>query len=335
MGRSSDTRTLTRTAAAKLVSAGHRPHAVTVDLIYAEIKQGSRTTINDELKLWKDEQAKVNALSAAVPESVASSMLALWAVAVEQGEKAFAEKREALESALEAANALAQAAEAALADDRARLEQLLAELQRSQERESIHRAEIESLRTAKDEALQRAAGAERETITVRAAAQAREATLSAELDQKLAAARAELAAKEASLRVELRESTERLEGVQKHVMLQVSDARELQRRAEDQAARANQRGDKLATDLESLRGQLAEILPAHERALASLAEASGEVSGLRTERDGLKETLARTTGQLDAATTQFTVLTARIADRQMPGSGARKKRQAPQIARKT
>ena len=150
-----------------------------------------------------------------------------------------------------------------------------------------------------------------------------------------AAARAELAAKEASLRVELRESTERLEGVQKHVMLQVADARELQRRAEDQAARANHRGDKLATDLESLRGQLAEVLPAHERALASLAEASGEVSGLRKERDGLKETLARTTGQLDAATTQFTVLTARIADRQIPGSGARKKRQAPQIARKT
>ena len=99
--------------------------------------------------------------------SVASSMLAPWAVAVEQGENAFAERREALESDLEAAKALAQeAAEATLADDRARLEQLLAQLQRSQERESIQRAEIESLRAAKDEALQRAAGAERETITV-------------------------------------------------------------------------------------------------------------------------------------------------------------------------
>ena len=335
MGRSSDTRTLTRTAAAKLVSAGHRPHAVTVDLIYAEIKQGSRTTINDELKLWKDEQAKVNALSAAVPDSVASSMLALWAVAVEQGENAFAERREALESDLEAAKALAQAAEATLADDRARLEQLLAQLQRSQERESIQRAEIESLRAAKDEALQRAAGAERETITVRAAAQAREATLNADHDQKLSVARAELAAKEATLRVELRQSTERLEGVQKHVMLQVADARELQRRAEDQAARANQRGDKLATELESLRGQLAELLPAHERALADLAKASGEVSELQTERDGLKDALARTTGQLEATTTHFAALSERIVERQSPSSNSRKKRQPLQIARKT
>jgi len=50
MSRVSDTRLRTREAAAHLVTAGRRPHDLTVDLIYAEIKQGSRTTINDELQ---------------------------------------------------------------------------------------------------------------------------------------------------------------------------------------------------------------------------------------------------------------------------------------------
>jgi hypothetical protein len=100
MSRVSDTRLRTREAAARLVAAGRRPHALTVDLIYAEIRQGSRTTINDELKLWKDEQAKLDALSAALPPAVASAMRAAWAVAIEQGEKAFEQRREEVEGEL-------------------------------------------------------------------------------------------------------------------------------------------------------------------------------------------------------------------------------------------
>ena len=98
MSRVSDTRLRTRHAAAKLVASGRRPHDLTVDLIYAEIRQGSRTTINDELKLWKDEQAKVDALSAALPAPVANVMLAAWAVAVEHGEKVFDQRREEVEA---------------------------------------------------------------------------------------------------------------------------------------------------------------------------------------------------------------------------------------------
>jgi hypothetical protein len=48
-----------------LVASGRPAHELTVDLIYAEIRQGSRTTINDELKLWKDEQARNDARDSA------------------------------------------------------------------------------------------------------------------------------------------------------------------------------------------------------------------------------------------------------------------------------
>ena len=100
MSRVSDTRLRTREAAAQLVSTGRRSHDLTVDLIYAEIKQGSRTTINDELKLWKDEQAKADALTAALPPAVASAMLNMWALAVEHGEKAFDLRLEEVETHL-------------------------------------------------------------------------------------------------------------------------------------------------------------------------------------------------------------------------------------------
>ena len=100
MSRVSDTRLRTRQAASRLVTTGRRPHELTVDLIYADIKQGSRTTINDELKLWKDELAKADALTSALPPAVASAMLNIWAVAVEYGEKVFDQQREETETQL-------------------------------------------------------------------------------------------------------------------------------------------------------------------------------------------------------------------------------------------
>lgn len=313
MGRISDTRARTRTAAVKLVSAGHRAHAITVDLIYAEIKQGSRTTINDELKLWKDEQAKVNALSAALPDEVANAMLTTWAVAIEHGEKSFDQRREEIESELAAAVDRAQTAEASLAEQCARMEHLSSLLRQSGERETAQRAEIHALRDAKDEALQRAALAERETASVRSEAQARESTLKSGHERNLSDARAELAAKEVDLRAELTRTTERLEGVQKHVMLQVADAREAQKRAEDQATKSAQRADKFGAEVETLRAQLAEVQSAHQRTVAAQAVALAEAGQLRTERDSLKEKLANTTGQLEGITKQFDALSRQLS----------------------
>ncbi len=312
MSRISDTRKLTRMAAAKLVSAGHRAHAITVDLIYAEIKQGSRTTINDELKLWKDEQAKVSGLSAALPDAVANAMLATWAVAVEHGEKAFDQRREEIESELAAAVDRAQTAEASLAEQCARTEHLSSLLRQSDERETAQRAEIHALRDAKDEALQRAAQAERETASVRSEAQARESTLKSVHARNLSDARAELAAKEIDLRAELTRTTERLEGVQKHVMLQVADARNAQQRAEDQTTKTNQRADKFGTEVESLRAQLAEVQSTHQRTAAAQTAALAEAGQLRAERDSLKEKLANTTGQLEGITKQFDALSRQL-----------------------
>src|SRR3546814_3518157 len=105
----SDTRQRTREAAAQLVAGAKRPHEITVDQIYAVIQQGSRTTINDELKLWKDERTKIDALSADLPPAVADAMRSLWVAAVEQGERAFTEQREAMEAEMSSIQAIGRA----------------------------------------------------------------------------------------------------------------------------------------------------------------------------------------------------------------------------------
>lgn len=328
MSRISDTRTLTRVAAAKLVSAGHRAHAITVDLIYAEIKQGSRTTINDELKLWKDEQAKVNALSAALPDAVSNAMLATWAVAVEHGAKAFDSRREEMESEVATANARAESAEASLAEQLRRVEEITAQLEQSAARELAQRSEIQSLRDAKEAANERAASAERETVTARAEAQARVASLISDHERQISEARAGLTSKEADLRAELTRNTERLEGVQKHVLMQVADAREAQKRAEDQSMKATQRGEKLGVEIELLRAQLAETRATLQGTIAALKAASAESSELKLERDTLKGKLDNTTGQLEAVSQQRDSLSRELSHGQKIVAASARSRQS-------
>ena len=186
-------------------------------------------------------------------------------------------------------------------------------MRQSDERETAQRAELHALRDAKDKALQRAAQAERETASVRSEAQARESTLKSVHERDLSDARAELAAKEIDLRAELTRTTERLEGVQKHVMLQVADARNAQQRAEDQTTKANQRADKFGAEVETLRAQLAEVQSTHQRTAAAQTAALAEAGHLRAERDSLKEKLANTTGQLEGIVRQFDALSQQLS----------------------
>ena len=67
------------------------------------MRQRSRTTINDERKLWKDEQARIDTPSASLPPAVANAMVSVWALAIEHGEQVFAQRGEELETEATAA----------------------------------------------------------------------------------------------------------------------------------------------------------------------------------------------------------------------------------------
>lgn len=305
MSRVSNTRFRTREAAARLVAAGRRPHDLTVDLIYAEIRQGSRTTINDELKLWKDEQAKADALSAALPPAVANAMMATWAAAIEHGEKAFEERREEVEGELAAALQRAQALETSLASQQEEAAALRAQLESHQAEVDMLRDEASGARAVTEAAQARALALEQQLDALRAEAERRLASAKDEHQQRVAELQAAMAAQEQVYRAEIDKATERLEGVQKHVMLQVNEAREATKRAEALLAKANQKNEALSAEAQLLRTKLASQTLENDRAQRDLAKVSQEADHSRTERESLTQQLAMLTGKLDAQAGQI------------------------------
>ena len=91
------TRDLTRHAADQLLAQDPQltPERITVDKIYAVIQQGSRTTINQELKAWRANKSK---------PQIPKELLDLWSNTVERAQAVFAQDRELMEVEVSAAN---------------------------------------------------------------------------------------------------------------------------------------------------------------------------------------------------------------------------------------
>ncbi|MBS0455975.1 MAG: DNA-binding protein [Proteobacteria bacterium] len=300
MSRSSDTRQRTREAAAQLAADGKRPHDITVDLIYAAIQQGSRTTINDELKAWKDDKAKVDTLGADLPPAVADAMRSLWVTAAEHGGKLFAQQRSELEAEL--ARATEQTAVASADRDAARvandrlvqegvsLRAHIADLQQQLAAESTARGEAQSQAQALHLEL---SGARKE------AAQQLE-TLRVEHEQQARAFHDTIQQRDAAFRVELDTATQRLEAAQAHMLQQIDIAREGQRRAERELAKALQRQEQLQSETAELRMQHALQTRDLANQVATAERLSRDVGLAITERERLVTELASATGRLEA-----------------------------------
>ena len=305
MSRVSDTRLRTREAATGLVTAGRRPHELTVDLIYAQIKQGSRTTINDELKLWKDEQAKADALTAELPPAVAKTMLNLWAVAVEHGEKVFDQNREELETQLIQATTHIEN----LVSEKKQFSKLIDDLQAdvAQRQSTLNtlRELLSSERSAKEAAISRSNSLEQQLESEKSNSAQVVTTLKAEQQHRVDELQVAVAAQEAAFRQELHKAMDRLEGVQKHVMLQVSEAREAQKRAEVQLSKASQKNEQLLTEAQQIWRQVVALTQTSERAQTDLTQVQDERNRLQSEREVLVQQVATATGKTGALAAQI------------------------------
>ena len=298
MSRVSDTRQRTREAAAALVADGRRPHELTVDLIYAAIQQGSRTTINDELKLWKDERTKADALGADLPPAIADAMRSLWGAAVEQGEQAFNEHRQALESDLEAlkrahADVVAER-DAALAT----VHQLRHEVSQLREQSSEAQQQLTRETETKRDALGQVQALQHEMTAVRTdMAQQLEAARQAH-DRLTTEFQATIVARDAAFQAERDKANERVEAAQARMLQETDAAREGQRHAEQQSAKLRQRSEDQQTSLTELRLDMARLRRESAEGEARLA-AMASVTG---ERDQLALELAATRGQVSGLT---------------------------------
>lgn len=316
MSRISDTRLRTREAAARLVASGRLPHELTVDLIYAEIRQGSRTTINDELKLWKDEQARNDALAAALPPAVASAMLSVWALAVGQGEQVFAQRGDELEAEAAAAITRAGALGTVNAELQAEIRTVRGQLDDLQARLATVLADHAQVHAGRDAALRLAEAAATERDTVRAQSEQALSDLRFAHLRELEALRATHAGHEAALRAEVDQATARLEGVQKRVMLQTEEARDAQRRAEAALSEIRARNEQLIVDVQRISGEAAEHRRTAERHEKQLASVMDEARDLRRERDALARQAALLQGELKARNEASPARTTRPARRE-------------------
>jgi chromosome segregation ATPase len=302
MSRISDTRLRTREAASRLVAAGKRPHELTVDLIYAEIRQGSRTTINDELKQWKDEKTRGDALASQMPPAVADAMLAAWTVAVEHGEKVY----DARVAELEHAGALAEAraAEAASAYTAAAEALRLREVELAAQREQIAvlRQQLEAANARAEEASTRANAIEAQRETAREQADLRLREQREEHEKASAALRASLEARDAAFQAELDKATQRMEGVQKHMLQQIGEAREERRRADALAASLQQRNEQLLGELGAARNQAEQLNEARLTAQRQNEILMRQQAEWHRERESLHTKLAAIRGRTRART---------------------------------
>lgn len=331
MSRVSDTRQRTREAAAQLVVGGKRPHEITVDQIYAAIQQGSRTTINDELKLWKGERTKVDALGADLPAAVADAMRALWVAAVEQGEAVFAEQSGALETALAEADQQRNAAVETRDDALATVAALTEQCETLRQHVAAQQARAETEMVAKNQALQDGQALQQklsalQTDTAEQIERIRQAqTEQAEEFQAL------IASRDAAFQIERDTANERLEVAQARMLQEIDAAREGQRRAEQQMGKSRVRLEQQQASLAELRMEAGH----HRRELAERDTRLEALAAAVADRDRMAIELAAARGQLEGlgtamqsletrATIAESRLTALLAERASPA--ARNKR---------
>lgn len=303
MGRSSDTRQRTREAAAELVARGHNPYEITVDLIYAAIGQGSRTTINDELKRWKDEKVRADALGADLPPVVADSMRSLWVLAVEQGERVFEQRRGELETELATTRHALSETKAACGGIQASSE-LAARLFRGritalEQQLSEVRQQLGAETAAKNEALGHAHALQQELSAVRRDSAQQLESVRQEQEKQAVEFQQAIAARDAAFRAELATATQRLESAQTQMLQQIDDARQGQRRAETQAAQTQQQRDRLQSEFAEIQLQLgvqAYELKQHGAALEKATEAAARWGA---ERQTLMTDLANSRGRFE------------------------------------
>lgn len=146
----------------------------------------------------------------------------------------------------------------------------------------------------------RAQTLEQQIETVKTDAAQAISILKTEQRQRVEELQTTIATQERSFRQEIDKATERLEGVQKHVMLQVTEAREAQKRTEAHLSKASQKNEQLVAEAQQIRRQIASLTQTTERAQTDLAQAHGEMSRLQSEREALIQQVATATGKLGA-----------------------------------
>ena len=324
-GRSSDTRARVREVADRLVADGVSVRDITIDSIYAEIRQGSRTTINDELRAWRRERALFDAQVTAIPGPVLSAAEALWSAASQAAEVALRDRRQEVEDQAVAVRERLQALEGQVASEQTRSAALNAQVAAQEAVIGTLRQDLAAARTAADTARAQAEMLTSQLETQRADGEHRLNQQRADYESRIAALTEAATEKDVAYRAEIEKAHARLEGVQNHMLQQVAEARDLAKKAESARALVQQRSDELAVQLQAARVDVAAAKAAgaerearerqeKERLDAAVQTLQGQIDEARRGEAAARERLAAVGEQIAAQAEQM-----KVAEREKAG----------------
>lgn len=341
-GRSSDTRARVREVADRFVADGVSVRDITIDSIYAEIRQGSRTTINDELRAWRRERALIDAQVTAIPGPVLSAAEALWSAASQAAEVALHDRRQEVEEQAVAVQERLQSLEGQVASEQQRSAALEAQVAAQEAVIGTLRQDLAEARTAADTARAQAEMLTNQMETLRADGEHQLSQQRADYESRITALTEAAAEKDAAYRAEIEKAHARLEGVQNHMLQQIAEARDLAKKAEASLAKAQQRNDELAAHLQAAREDLAAARAAgaereareqqeRERLVAAVQSLRDQVDEARRGEAAAKERLAAVSEQIATQAEQVKVaerekasLLDLLAKQSRPAKAARK-----------
>jgi chromosome segregation ATPase len=290
MVRLPNTRELTRQAADELLAKDPplAPEKITVDKIYAVIQQGSRTTINDELKAWRADKLK--------PE-IPKELLDLWSDAVQRAKEVFAQDRERMEAEVAEANRQAD-------ELRTENEGLHREAESREARFKEKSNEAENLRM---ELTATKSEAERNREIARVNQEAAECALAAtrdraeaaeraarEVAENLAAQRLEHARLEAELRQEFRNASDRQIALVDKVRLDLAQSVAASKELENHLGATRAQSENLSREIDRLNGEASQL--------------KADLAAARTETEASNRGAREVTGALHAAEIEATRL---------------------------
>ena len=268
----SSTRDLTRKAADQLLAEDPQltPERITVDKIYAVIQQGSRTTINGELKAWRANRSK--------PE-IPKELLDLWSDTIERAQAVFAHDRELMEAEVSAANQ--QMSQLKIENEALQSEAESREVLLKEKSTEVDNLQLE-LTAVKNEAemnreISRISqeGSERALAATRGRAETAE-RMAQELAENLAGQRLEHARREADLRQEFRNTSDRQSALIDKVRLDLAQSVTASKELENHLGAARAMSESLSREIDRLNDEANQLK-------AELAVARTEIGTLNRE----------------------------------------------------
>jgi chromosome segregation ATPase len=290
-----------------------------IQLVHRYTQFGSLTDIAKDLDVfWQNirEKGRFRLDGVDLPDSVIARtgevLAELWQLAQTKAQQALDDERQEMQGKMAGMQSAIEQFEQQCQTLQTRADNAEQQVQSAQSQKEVLESLLSTEKIAKQTALLRITDLTQRIETTRSQNEAAMQAIKAKHQKRMEAFQSILTAKEQAFHEEINKTTARLESVQKHVMLQVEQARAAHKHAEAQLNIAYQRNEQLALELQQARAEIISSTQLLDRAQAKEEEMTQKIAELGIERESLVQQLAMTTGKLNAQIEQIQILEDRL-----------------------